>query len=233
MHSFLERYQQGDYKQVWKDLLTLSQQVRQEPTFSDALATARETMTRLRRNLEVLVYRLNEKGYQFQNPASILLPPSSDIKEKINYLEQRAGVLPLSLRAFYEVVGSVDLTGGHPVWKGCEYPDALVIFPIESALNEVEDWEYDKEAYEKAFGSFRVPLAPDAYLKENVSGGMWYGIALPNLSADAVVLEEWHRTTLLNYLRICLRWGGFPGLARAKKIIGWPVSELGEGLLNF
>lgn len=43
------------------------------------------------------------------------------------------------------------------------------------------------------------------------SGGA-YKIATPNPSADARLLTERHRTTFVNYLRICLRGAGFPKL---------------------
>jgi len=233
MGPYLERYLQGECRGVWHDLLALSEQVRQEPVLSDASAVAHETMSRVRENLTTLDNRLQSMGYRYRNPSPAFLPPPPDVATRIAELEARAGVLPLSLRAFYETVGSVDLTGEHPDWRGCDDPDALVVLPIASALHELDDWEHDKKAYERAFGSFRVPIAPDHKHKENVSGGMWYGIGLPDPNADAILLEEYHNTTFVEYLRLCLQWGGFPRLEHADPTHTWPIEQLTLGLVDF
>lgn len=232
MKTYLERYQCGEYQAVWHDLMRFSAISLQEPVYSDVIAVARETMERVLENLNLLAHRLHSLGYQFRNPESVLVMPLSNTNEVISYLEQRVGVLPLSLRAFYEVVGSINFTGRNPNWIGCDYPDPIVVEPIDTVLSELRDWEYDKEGYEKAFGSFRVPIAPDRFLKEDVSGGMWYGIALPSPGVDAILLEEGHETTFVEYLRLCFRWGGFPGLEQARPGHRWPIAELTSGLLE-
>src|SRR5262249_31592175 len=40
--------------------------------------------------------------------------PGKETAKQVRRLERKLGTLPLSLRAFYEVVGSVDLQGQHP-----------------------------------------------------------------------------------------------------------------------
>lgn len=65
MPSFLERYQQGEHEQVWRDLEKLGARVRDEQFLADAEAVARETMKRVRDNAETLVTRLEKLGYQF------------------------------------------------------------------------------------------------------------------------------------------------------------------------
>jgi hypothetical protein len=57
-----------------------------------------------------------------------------------------------------------------------------------------------------------VSIAPDEWLKYNISGCGAYEIAIPNLTAGARLLTERHRTTFVNYLRICFRWAGLPKL---------------------
>src|SRR5436309_3059403 len=54
MVGFLERYRGGEHEAVWAELLALGEQVRSEPLYSEARAVAGETMTRGRRNLELL-----------------------------------------------------------------------------------------------------------------------------------------------------------------------------------
>jgi len=63
--TYLERYNSGEYKLVWDELQALGPAVRQEPVYSDALAVARETMQRVRQDIEVLINRLVQIGFIF------------------------------------------------------------------------------------------------------------------------------------------------------------------------
>jgi hypothetical protein len=63
--SYYQRYIDGDYEQVWKDLFGLGSEVRREPIYSDALAVAAETMQRVRHTIEVLIHRLTRLGFSF------------------------------------------------------------------------------------------------------------------------------------------------------------------------
>jgi len=63
MPTYLERYLQGDHEQVWAQLQSMGEQVRDEPVYSDAVAVARETMLRVRQNIELLIPRLEALGY--------------------------------------------------------------------------------------------------------------------------------------------------------------------------
>ena len=121
-------------------------------------------------------------------------------------MERRVGPLPLTLCAWYEIVGSVDFTGSHPDWpdgfrRG--YADPLVVFPGIDAL------EYDEESWYRE--RYEFVIAPDEYHKENVSGGSPYSIPLPDPSGDGLLIHERHKTTFVDYLRTCFRWGSFPG----------------------
>src|SRR4051812_6140238 len=154
MTAFLDRYRDGEHEAVWAELVALGKRVRRGPVLDDACAVARETMIRARRNIETLVRRLDEIGYQFRasrteeyvaptaiNPftkqplpgprepvrkAMVFCPPRPEAVGQIAELERLVGVLPLSVRAWYEVVGEVDLTGSHPRWK-IMYLDPLVM----------------------------------------------------------------------------------------------------------
>jgi hypothetical protein len=63
--TYLERYTNGEYEPVWNELQALGPAVLQEPLYSDALAVARETMRRTRRNIEELIQRLIRIGFVF------------------------------------------------------------------------------------------------------------------------------------------------------------------------
>jgi hypothetical protein len=56
-----------------------------------------------RTNIERLIERLQAISYEFEDPRVVFIPPQPDVHEQIASLESKAGVLPLSLRAWYEV----------------------------------------------------------------------------------------------------------------------------------
>ncbi len=246
MPTFLARYLAGEHEQVWGDLQALGARVRDQLLSTDALAVAHETMCRVQHNLTLLIPRLGDLGYTFgyqwavdrgdltpkqaqemEQHEPLLNPPSGEIRPFTDELERRAGVLPLSLRAFYEVVGGVNFVGSHPVW-GAYGLDALVVESAAQAV-ELDDWMHwsdDKDAQ----GTCELPVAPDEHHKYFVSGSI-YTVRVPALAADALLDGEWHDTTFVNYLRICCRWGGLPGLERTRDVTARELNVLTRDLL--
>ena len=247
MASYLERYQRGEREQVWAELVALGDQARSELVYSDALAVARETMRRVRRNIEMLIPRLEAIGYKFgydrlpeydkdfaEGQPSVFTPPKPDVRARIAELEKPVGPLPLSLRAWYETVGAVNFVGVAPEdWHIDEEADPLYVYPIEAALEEYADWQGSRQWTDDEIDvwPYRVPIAPDYLHKYHISGGMWYNIALPKVAIDAQLEAEWHHTMFVNYLRICFRWGGFPGLEQVPKPPMEDLAYLTKGLL--
>jgi hypothetical protein len=231
--DFLNRYKNGEYEQVWNDLLALGPTVREEPHWSEAMRVAAETMARVRRNCETLISRLEGMGYDFSRypdgsrrygnmPPHT--PPSDEMRDAQVELEGEAGPLPLSLAEFWNVVGAVDLVGRHPEWP--DGLDPLVVDPPEGALA----WIYD--GYEDEGGLFAA-LAPDDLHKDNVSGGDPYGVLLPQPAVDFAFVNEPHRLHFVPYLRLAiLKWGGFPGLD-GEEIEFEPLDELTRDLEVF
>ncbi len=62
---YLKRYHDGQYKEVWDELMQLEEAVFEEPLYTDALAVARATMQRVRINIERLISRLLKKQFVF------------------------------------------------------------------------------------------------------------------------------------------------------------------------
>jgi hypothetical protein len=90
---------------VWAELVALGSAVREESVYADVLALAHETMRRTRRNIELLIPRLQAIGYRFEHigrdPADSPLfspPPSGEWHNTtfVNYLRIcfRQGGLP-------------------------------------------------------------------------------------------------------------------------------------------
>jgi hypothetical protein len=131
--NYLERYHKGEYEQVWNDLQTLGQTVYDEPHYTQAREVSAETMRRVRRNCERLITNLRALGYVFGTfpdgsrrlpIIEPLTPPSDTMQADCAELEAEVGPLPLSLVAFWQEVGAVDLVGMYPVW-----PDGLALAP--------------------------------------------------------------------------------------------------------
>ncbi len=114
MATFVERYRDGEREQVWAELVALGKTVREEPLFDDAWDVARETMTRARTNVELLLERLKQIGYQFERPDRVFWPAQPGVSARIDEFEQEVGPVPLSLRAWCEVVGEVAFVGIYP-----------------------------------------------------------------------------------------------------------------------
>ena len=212
--SYLERYLKGEHVQVWSELQALGAAARQEPQYSQARGVASETMRRVKRNCERIIARLHAADYKFgvypdgshgYYSLGPLVPPSKESRADVASLEEQGGPIPISLWAFWQEVGSVDLVGMHP--SRLTGLDPLVVEPPEAALSELETMEGEDLA------EFEATLAPDDLHKDNVSGGSPYAAGLPNSSADFLLLNERHNLLFVPYLRLALlRWGGFPGL---------------------
>jgi hypothetical protein len=249
MPNLLERYRAGERRPVWDLLRDLGDRVREGPISVEALAVARETMSRARSNIERLIGRLDEVGYRFtasraveySRPANlnpftrqplekplkpsrkpiVYCPPSADVAAQISELEGQVGVLPLSVRAWYEVVGEVNLKGSYPGWN-LPYLDPLVMPSLESLLHQIRPWETPREGEGLGREDFAIHL-PDYVSKDGFSGAS-YWIEVPNAGADAP-LEGWSESTsdeqktyFVDYLRLCFRFGGFPGFERRQSL---------------
>jgi len=242
-----DRYQAGAHRDVWRELVSLGDTVREGSLLADALAVAYETMRRVQANARTVVERLTAMHYTFGMPRSpldvalmgaagtrhvpglsarALTPPSADIHDQIVRFERQHAVLPLSLRVFYEVVGELDLIGTHPTLAPPDGPvaaDPLVVYALDEGL--VDDDDEDGRASV-------ITIAPDDLHKANISGGDPYQIGIPDLRADGELLNERHRLFFVDYLRLCFRFGGFPGYDGAAEV-PQEISTLKDGLLEF
>lgn len=250
--TYLDRYLRGEHEQVWAELVALGELDAAQPlaaeTYADAAAVAHETMRRVRYNLDLLIPRLRELGYafgygwaiargvlspeaaaQWEQDEPPLSPPEGDLVSVIAELERRTGALPLSLRAFYEIVGGCNFVGAHPHWDSHRL-DPLRVLSAHAVLrlDDENHWSDDR----RDDGRYELPIAPDEYFKYLYSGGGPYVLPLTGVVADAPLVYEWHDTTFVNYLRTCFRWGGFPGWERMPAVVPKPtLAILTEGLL--
>ena len=158
------------------------------------------------------------------------MAPLADTRKLLYELEKTAGALPLSLRAFYEIVGSIDLRGRHPSLcpvKGSICPDPLVVFPLDEVLAEAQEMAADAD------DDLRLVLAPDDIHKAGESGGAPYEIAVPEQRADGEFLNERHELLFVDYLRLCFQFGGFPGYEGYDHGVPPEIETLRAGLQEF
>ena len=181
-------------------------------------------MRRVDANLRTVVRRLESMGYVFK--AKPHVSPASDVRKNLENFEKEAGPLPLSLRAFYQIVGEVNLLGRHPALSprtGEIAPDPLLVYGFEEGLVE-----YDEEDD----GPSAITIAPDDLHKADTSGGDAYEMKVPDSRADGELLNERHGLFFVEYLRLAFAFGGFPGY---EGVVAVPaeVLTLKEGLLEF
>lgn len=231
---YLQRYQSGEREEVWAELQSMGERILEVGIKDDAWAVACETMRRARVNVETIYARLNAQGYVFEEQDWAWIPAAPTDVDTVRNIESLVGPMPLSLRAWYEIVGSVWWTGRHPAWESFgPDTDALVVTPVGHILDECNEWLEDhEERYEEYSQFFHVQISPDRLHKANISGGPPYAIACGTPCADAQVKEESRRIHFVPYLRICFQHGGFPGLDGYMDAENEVLKNLTQGLLD-
>jgi hypothetical protein len=171
---------------------------------------------------------------------SVFSPPEKKEIAFIRKLEKKGMLLPLSLRAWVEEVGDVNLSGAHQTlsfWADANFPgiyaDPLMV-SMDHFMFEIEGWIEERDAGGDP-GIIGPVLGWDAEAKarlavENEQLDYGYTIELPNGAADARLDGAPNRTTFVDYLRIAFRWGGFPGWERQAKRPEKELKFLTEGL---
>lgn len=182
------------------------------------------------------------------NPPPPFAPPPPDTSDRIAVIEaQCGGPIPIALRAWYETVGAVNFTGAYPggelslPFKPGEepaapdpykYPDPLWIYPLPP-MRYLTDTRGIRPKQET------IDLAPDEFIKVGTSGGGPIEVLIPQPAMDAPeptpgdADSRYYHPSLVPYLRLCLRWGGFPGLAEWPGLTPDGLAELTDGLLPF
>lgn len=234
--GYLDRYIRGEHEQVWSELQSLGEAVRQEPLYGEARQVADETLRRVARNCDRIVTRLRSLGYAFgvypdgshgYFSLGPLVPPTDATHTDQAILEKNVGPLPLSLAAFWGQVGSVDLVGMHPSWPRAL--DPLVVRPPEAGVSELAEMDEMLDS----LGHFEASLAPDTLHKDNISGGAPYAVKLPDSAMDFRLLNERHELHFVPYLRMAiLRCGGFPGIEGREEELDL-LGSLAQGLEPF
>lgn len=219
--DLLARYLRGEHGPVWNELRAHA--ALGGDLLKEARAVAQETMRRVARNADELAERLAALGWR-PLYGELRTRPRAEDRELMRQVEEATGApLPVSLRAFWGVVGGInfvwDYESGDAPDLGVDLPidemDPLCVDPPEAVPHLLEEWEEQRSGIDPELADpFNLDLAPDYLHKANISGGGPYGIELPFLGADPVFANEEHELPFVDYLRLCFRWAGFPRLER-------------------
>ncbi len=204
-----------------------------------------------------------QAGYSSQvGWAGPFVPPPPDTSTRLRELQTRVGDLPLSLVAWFETVGGIDFVGQPPrhwgltgsdelddggeeiadassrSWPLDEDPslewcnlDPLSIWPLDAVMEAASPPASELDPDDPDGDKWYLPLTADPEGKYFISGGGPIGILVPNAAADAEFVDL---LPFVEYLRVCFRWGGFPGLRDylgPMDAIGEDIPRLTDGLL--
>lgn len=317
--TYLERYLGGEYEPVWAELQALGAAVREDPLYPDALAVALETMQRVRHNFELLTTRLQTIGYSFsyewaraevrmmgiegldldpylppefrqRDPVIGIVPRASVVAAQLAEMETLRGYLPISVMAWYQVLGSVNFTGLAPeswwqmgsgpraaYWRKAQtqtdgmdnarevqderllerreytcWLDPICFWPLKAVIQSARyydallrgEFDYDISAWRDHYIPM-IPMGPDMHHKFNYSGGGPVGVRAPEPAVDGLFKNDHVEMPFVDYLRLCCRHAGLPGLRdlprwiREREVparvehIERDIHDLTEGLLPF
>jgi hypothetical protein len=184
--------------------------------------------------------------------AELQAKPSA--QDLVAELEALLGMVPLSVRAWYEEVGGINFVGDHPDWRAllpeaastppmaeAEYLnpmhvlDPLLIHPLDEAwLARMRTWVRPDEASQVRQARYPLNLAPGEWMKyldnSGIGGTYVLQMMLPTAAADAPCVVPGNQM-FVAYLRECFRWGGFRGWAKLDKRPEQDLAFLTQDLL--
>lgn len=173
----------------------------------------------------------------------ILNISSSNTFSQLSVAEKFLGTFPLSVRCWYEEVGSVNFVGTFPASETrpalSDILDPLLIFPVEDLSDQFSGFSSEElDEMKDEEGRLTVDLSVDSALKYGYSGSGGYCIKIPCKAFDTPFELENETLMFVDYLRICFQWGGFFGLASAKEkalpsLTSEELTFLTQGLLQF
>lgn len=215
----LARYVAGEHEAVWRELLDAGDLQDDAALHAEAVAVARETMQRVRDTIDTLAERLAAKG--ILHAGAVRSPPNAACLAR---LEGAFGPFPVSLSAFYDIVGSVSFAVADDAPESAlvnqlRLGQPLVVVPVELVAEHLGD-----PAQTAREAPRFVWLAPDE------SGGPPDAVRIPSSAADAMVLRQGTHLPFVSHLRMALGWAGYPGLAGAARKPRRFLREVSEGL---
>ncbi|WPQ60133.1 hypothetical protein SIO70_17470 [Chitinophaga sancti] len=228
---YLQYNKKGEEEIVWKKIVELGDLVLTEPYLDDVLLVLEDCMERVLNNFIMIKKELEENGYIFENieelnPDYCIIEPN---QEKVDLLSLQKifpeGFIPYSLLYFYKKIRTIDFRGYFSNWENPYYLDAIYIYSLHGFL-DVNQYRGEFMVDEKTWG-YEVLISPDEHVKENVSGGIGYGLELTKTPRiDTNIIDFTETISFIEYLRLCLKWAGLVGLDKYEE------GEIPNDILN-
>lgn len=207
--NWLARYRDGGRDEVWTEMRELGQDISDPPWAGEA------------------------------QPVVAFCPATETADDQARWLVEQFGAVPMALLSWVRLVGDVWLVGTHPEWPDAAAADPLVIEVEGSRLPNSPIRKYFEEdfaawrewsAVDPEVEPFVLPMAPDRFHKDNVSGGAPYGVVLPDGSVDGTFVAD-TAVPFVAYLNHVFMSGGFPWPTASFTAQTRITQELAEGLL--
>jgi hypothetical protein len=221
-----KKYLNGETESVYDEILNLGDAAFSANIFAEVEAVLDETFRRVRVNLSIIYEELQKTDYLFRwgpncsrdYPLPGPLPNTDDLLKKLDDIVAPFGYVPLSLKKFYKYVGGCDFVWDYTInenrfWHGADPIEIVHLEELSEYVNS-QDWGEQMSELDE-FESPYLELAADYLHKDNISGGAPYSLEITkNPSIDGFFLFEPHRTTFIDYLRICFKGGGFSQISQ-------------------
>jgi len=261
MVSLIKRYRDGECRAVWRELdrhrLSVSEYFELDmyppQTDDDVEEVMCETFERIARNVDRIIERLRDRGYQFESEKGRYGPSESpraacETKvfegfdrlrrefEEVRVYNGSSDLFPQSFEWFARIVGAVDLrqastNSDDNVEPGNQMTvqlgdwDPLVVDP-RYALDDVEESDFALLLVPDGGIGFAFEFAPSFEHKADVSGSLNPHFFLPTDRKDPVVIAEGIHLTFTEYLRRIFDRGGFFGVPRVIQTASTKLNEV-------
>lgn len=166
-----------------------------------------------------------------------------DMANNIDIIEGMIGSLPLSLRVWYKEVGAVNFFGYHPRWGNYvkeskdirEQADMFLMDYCDPLQVRVLDGTYIEHIRLRHRSNQLVhfELAPDRHFKNHTAGSSSPLIIRSSKRIDGILDHYRSSPTFVQYLRMCMRWAGFPGMAEWPNVPEDDLAYCTQDLLPF
>ena len=216
-----DRYLKGETVSVYENIYKLGEDAFSSKYYTDVENVLTETFKRVAYNLNIIHKELIEIGYpfksnvtyNFEQPLTNPLPDIDSLLLTLENIYKPWGAIPVALNMFYKIVGACNFASTESnISRPWRLADPIQILSLDDILREVTssgDNDYLNECYLND-GIITIEISADYLHKDDVSGGPAYSIPITKQQViDPPLLNEYHNTTFINYLRICMNNCGF------------------------
>jgi len=241
MENVYEVYMNNDFKKAFS-------MVDANPDFmksgsDQAMLLITEIMNRVDNNLKLIVRKLFELDYEFEDEGAVIGNYDSiGLVERLEEMVKPFGNISLSYCQFIRQFGCLNLIGSFP--EEIENESHPILDPLHFySLKDVYEYHEfvltDSNELPLINGDPYLLISKDELSKEGTSGsGLGYGIKLlatPGL--DAEICNYGMDVNFLGYLRLGIFWGGFPNMQwffeDVDKSLKEKIRYLQEGIVKF